>query len=96
MQFLKQAKTAEIRVFIGFQPFFCCPSLGAKITTTPHFGLDGGHDLNHYSVELFCLDFNRATIIRYLLKNPRKRIEAAAKFPYPYLSIIYQTSGACR
>jgi hypothetical protein len=60
------------------------------------FGLDGGHDLNHYSVELFCLDFNRATIIRYLLKNPRKRIEAAAKFPYPYLSIIYQTSGACR
>ena len=26
----------------------------------------------------------------------RKRIEAAAKFPYPYLSIIYQTSGACR
>lgn len=23
-------------------------------------------------------------------------VTGAAKFPYPYLSIIYQTSGACR
>ncbi|MFM9597463.1 hypothetical protein ACKI1O_50030, partial [Streptomyces scabiei] len=34
-QFLQSRKTAEIPVFIGFPPFFCCHSLGAKITTTP-------------------------------------------------------------
>jgi hypothetical protein len=40
--------------------------------------------------------FRRPFFRLNILKNPRKRIEAAAKFPYPYLSIIYQTSGACR